>query len=241
MKNYFCRRNIILLLLAGLFIGETGCRKENFNFSNLASVEAHPDYGLPFGTVRYGIGEILAQFDKEGFIEQTANGDLLYNYTITKDTVILGSNILKYRPATGTFGPFATNVTAPGTAAVSVNFEFPITLHDSSLIYSNVDIKSGMVDLTVHTSISPCTIVFELPTVIQNGTVFSQTIHISGGNQATVQINLAGCNIQATSDPNTIPCQGTATFNVNPAITSYSFGGVYATSEIKLSHFDGTM
>ncbi|MDR1345166.1 MAG: hypothetical protein LBK03_00485 [Bacteroidales bacterium] len=242
MKKYIFRRNTILLLLAGLFIGATGCRKENFNFSHLASIEAHPDYGLPFGTVRYGIGEILTQFDKEGFIEQTANGDLLYNYTITKDTVILGSNILKYKPANGTFGPFATNVTVPGSVAVSVNFEFPITLHDSNLIYSNIDIRSGMVDLTVHTSITtPCTIVFELPTVTRNGAVFSQTIHISSGNQATVRIDLTGCKIQATSDPNTIPCQGTATFDVNSAITNYSFNGIYTTSEIKLSHFDGTM
>jgi hypothetical protein len=237
--NFLTKKTGIVLLLAIVLLISVSCKKENFNFSRITSVEANPDYGLPIGTVRYSIAEILTQFNKEGYIEQQANGDLFYNYLLSKDTVILGGDIMKYNPATGTFGPFAENVTAPVEITVSVPFDFPVVLRDSTLILSSVEVKSGTVDLILNAT-APCTIEFTMPTITKNGVPFSQQVQLNSGSQE-IQINLAGFWLQESTDPNTLPCQGTATFMVDPSITNYSLEGSYSTSEIRLSHFEGKM
>jgi hypothetical protein len=237
--SHLTKKTSIVLLLAMVLLMSVSCKKENFNFSRITNVEANPDYGLPIGTVRYSIAEILTQFDKEGYVQQQANGDLFYNYLITKDTLILGGDIMKYRAATGTFGPFTENVPAPGAITVSVPFDFPIVLHDSTLILSSVEVKSGMVNLTLN-STAPCTIEFTMPTITKNGVPYTQEL-ILNGNSQEIQINLDGFRLQESTEPNTLPCQGTATFAVDPSITNYSLSGSYSTSEIRLKYFEGRM
>jgi hypothetical protein len=237
--SHFTRKTSIVLLLAMVLLMSVSCKKENFNFSRITNVEFNPDYGLPIGTVRYNIAEILTQLDKEGYVQQEANGDLFYSYLFSKDTVIFGGDIMKYNATAGTFGPFAEDIPAPGEITVSVPFDFPVALHDSTLILSSVEVKSGTVKLILN-STAPGTIEFTMPTVTKNGVPFSQELILNGDNQE-IQIDLAGFRLQESEEPNTFPCQGTATFTVNPSITNYSLEGSYSTSEIKLKSFEGRM
>ena len=141
MKN--CKIILPVLLVVTLF---ASCKKDHYNVGNVHGVNAEGEVVAPLASASFTVKDLMERFGMLDLLYWSADGDLAMHYTMQMDSVLEGSEILKfndldYEEQYTYPNPYPT--TTPPYLDTVLSFERTITFESEHVFVREGFIKSG--------------------------------------------------------------------------------------------------
>lgn len=222
-------RNSILTLLILTGLLTTSCRKD-YDFDKLRDPEWNPDIALPIAIGDLGIDDLIEEdtnavihVNNSGLIVLIYEGDLI---SIEPDLVV-PINVKNYNNSVSLTGPEGSDLINNGTVTTSFRQDVVIdniNVNGVSVALDSLILNTGVMSVSLTNGLQhAASVIIDIPGMKLAGVPYSQTVNVTASANQSVNIDMAGYNIDLTkggTTTNTIEIVYTMTFTKGGASNS---------------------
>lgn len=150
------RYKSLLLVLVGLALLCTSCKKDHYNMDRLQGVNAEGEVLLPIGSASFTLSKLMQQFKIDTLITCTEDGDLLYVFRYEDYGVLNGDSLLRfddldYSECFSMENPFP--VVLPQAFDTVFHFEQTVLFESENIHVMEAEMKTGHFDFSMNSNI----------------------------------------------------------------------------------------
>lgn len=204
----------LVLLFAFFALSVASCKKDHYDVSNVHGVNAEGEVLLPVASKSFAVKDLMDRFELTDLIHWDEMGDMSLYYNLDLDSVLNGSDMLKFKDLDYTASYSCINPypnTPPPYVDTVLSFERTITFESEHVFVKEGWVKSGRLDFEVESNAGN----------VQHVVLRSSNIKDAAGNDFVLDIpvhantfgfDLTGLHYRA-EDPNTLNISYEVTVN----------------------------
>ena len=150
MRHY---RLLLTTLVVALFV--VSCKKDHYDVSNVHGVNAEGEVLAPLASASFSVKDLMERFGLLDLLFWSADGDLALHYTMQMDSILEGSEILRFNDSVYeeqyTY-PNPYPATQPPYLDTVLSFERTITFESEHVFVREGYIKSGHLEFNMESN-----------------------------------------------------------------------------------------